>query len=400
MAARAILLSFGRYGPRKVMNQRGHIMNILKHILVVLTLQTIAISALAQAPYFDLALFKEIIECAKNPEPADAAVSEERIAQTAQRLSDFFTSTNFAFNDSITHSILRNSQLFVGAFRDIKRKFQIGHVNYSQLVDPKFRIDLVPNINFIRALMRVHSAGLKEIAETASKTLDVMAYADRNEASYAAIFYHHCLMVAAVGINNSNCIKDQNIQLSKDKQAIARFERAYIMTYRISRLAFGQFHPEIKLKNESNVIFQGKILLNFTVVKDAQSLIYHQDSAMSEEQFAQTTFFKKSELQKVPECAEVTKELDAISAIFNSQSSCSAGTISFGLFGSINPCFYQNNEGNRRKVIVPTIGTEFSSLFFIREKKSESVYSDYKTAILQPACPKTPRNYEFDEIDY
>ena len=106
----------------------------------------------SQAPFFDLATFKEIIEGAQNP-VSISIHDEELIAQTADKIKDFLTSTNFAFNDHISHSILRNGQLFVEAFREIRIKFQIGHRNYSQIVDPKFRLDIVPNINFLKALI-------------------------------------------------------------------------------------------------------------------------------------------------------------------------------------------------------------------------------------------------------
>lgn len=414
--------------------------NYLRSLFLTLSVLAYSSGAIAQAPYFDLATFKEIMEEAKDPEPNQiipdvppekiyyetdengdpVAVTdlpalapkevqsvdggqEERIARAEARLRDFFTSTSFAFNDQITHSILRNAELYIGAFRDIKRKFQIGHANYSQLTDTKFRLDMVPNINFLRALMRVHVAALKDIEESASKVLDVMAYANRDESSYAAIAYHHCIQAMAVSANQLNCVRNANIQLSKDTAAIAKFERAYMMTFRISRLAFAQFHPEVKLQGNPNII-STPVRTNFTIVKDPRMMQYYKESAMTEEQFAQSRFFKKSQLNQYAECRAVTKVLDAIHAIFKSQENCTLGLVNyfgFLLSGGQQRCTNQQFEGNRRKVIVPTIGTEFASLFFVQEKRRsrESGLSDYMSSQLRPACAKTPEHYEFDELD-
>ena len=344
----------------------------------------------SQAPFFDLATFKEIIEGAQNP-VSISIHDEELIAQTADKIKDFLTSTNFAFNDHISHSILRNGQLFVEAFREIRIKFQIGHRNYSQIVDPKFRLDIVPNINFLKALIRVHAAALKDIGESAQKVLDVMAYADRNESTYAAILYHHCIQAAAVGVNHSNCVKDFNIQLSKDKAAIAKFERAYMITYRISRLVFAKFHEEIKLLGDPNII-STPTQLRMTIYSDPRMAQYDK-TAVTQEQFSAMTLFNQAEIHAIPECEELKKNADVIHGIFKSQLGCTTGK----LFG-IDTCFRQHSEENRRKVIVPTIGIEFASIFFLnpeRDSSFKSSYSTYRTLTLKEAC-KRKTAYDYD----
>lgn len=373
-----------------------------------------------QAPYFDLALFKEIIDGANDLSTEEFMTAEpdiyyenagdgervavdvsrysqksqtgqeERISLTAQRLTDFLMSSNFAFNDQITHSILRNAQLYVEIIRDRRTNLKYlfgGNPLATQITDPKFGVDIIPNANFIRALMRVQAAALKDIAETAQKVLNVMAYSDRNTSSDAAIIYHHCIMAAAVGVNNSNCVKDNNIQLSKDKEAIARFERAYMISYRISRLAFPRFHHQIKLIGDHTIIQQG-VELTMNLVKNADSLQYTTGGVL-ESQYKEMTIFKVPEIESWRECDELRAHHKSIKDIFNSQLGCTTGKINLGPFGAIDTCFRQHSEENRRKVSVPSLGLEFASVFFERPGYRRDVQDDFgfKTLRLNLICP-------------
>ena len=343
--------------------------------------QNIATSARDQKTYFDLELFKEIIDGAQSSE--GSSDQEQRIAQTAQKLSDFFTSTSFAFNEEITSSILKNAELYVEILRDRRTHFQIFHPKAGLITDPKFGVDLVPNINFIRALMRVQSAALRDIAESAQKVINVMAYSDRNTSSDAAIIYHHCIMVAAVGVNHSNCVKDNDIQLSKDKEAIAKFERAYMISYRISRLAFIRFHDVIKLLADTSVVRQS-IEVQLHVEKDP-GMIRYSSSAVTEEQYKQMTIFKVSQIEALPECQDMKSKHKVIKDIFKSQLGCTTGP----LFG-FDTCFRQHSEENRRKVSVLTLGLEFASLFY-QSPIDEDRESDYKFIKLKSVCPVDAR---------
>lgn len=357
-------------------------MNCLRQILTLLVFQTLTLTASAQAPYFDLATFKEIIEGAQIPK--DSAESEEdRIALTTQRLQDFFTSTSFAFNESISHSIVRNGELLVEIIRDLRLKFQVFHPKAVQITDPKFGVDLIPNSIFMRALMKVQTAALRDITETAQKVLNVMAYADRNESVSAGILYHHCIMAAAVGVNNSNCIKDNQIRLSNDLAVVAKFERAYMISYRISRLAFTKFHDEIRLLEDHSVL-QSAIEIQLHIERNPEMMRYSK-GAITPEQFQQMTFFKVSQIESIPECLELRAQRKAIKDIFNSQALCTTGTI-FGF----DTCFRQHTEENRRKVTVPSLGLEFASFFF-QSPINEERNSDYKFLRLKSVCPVDPR---------
>jgi hypothetical protein len=288
-------------------------------------------TAKAEQGYFDKDTLNQFI--------ADSAMLSQ--GELVEKMSSFFQSTAFSFDQDTINGILKNGDLYVRTVQDMRVHFSFNHPLLSQIVNPFYEVKTPVNEKFLKALMLIQGRDLKVIADSAKNVFNVSKFPNRDSAYDFSIMYYSCLQSIAVGANDSQCMAQFDPFMTTDRVLRTRYELAYIEAFRIGRLAF------ISLSKDSILFRNSYTAINIT---DDEKHLKYNPGYISTEQFNQLSVFRGRQFRSSAECELVYSSLKKMQSIFDSQATCRGNKNS--LLGAVL-CMDQDFDENKRRVMMP-----------------------------------------------